>query len=198
MPNFEILLGKEISMRIIAGKARSRKIVAPEGFNTRPVTDKIRESLFNIWQTEIYGARFLDLFSGSGCMGLEALSRGAKHVVMVDNSNDAIKVIKQNLKSTGLAEDSHEVLREDVFGSINRLQGRGEKFDIIYIDPPFTVDEIFIPVMEAVGASSLLCEDGLVAIRTLDKKEMPDEFGGLIKYREKRYGLSTVHFYEEK
>ena len=181
MPNFEILLGKEISMRIIAGKARSRKIVAPEGFNTRPVTDKIRESLFNIWQTEIYGARFLDLFSGSGCMGLEALSRGAKHVVMVDSSNDAMNGIKQNSKSTGLAEDSHEVLREDVFGSINRLQGRGEKFDIIYIDPPFTVDEIFIPVMEAVGASSLLCEDGLVAIRTLDKKEMPDVFGGLIK-----------------
>lgn len=198
MPNFEILLGKEISMRIIAGKARSRKIVAPEGFNTRPVTDKIRESLFNIWQTEIYGARFLDLFSGSGCMGLEALSRGAKHVVMVDNSNDAIKVIKQNLKSTGLGEDSHEVLREDVFGSIKRLQDRGEKFDIIYIDPPFTVDEIFIPVMETVGASTLLREDGVVAIRTLDKKEMPDEFGSLIKYREKRYGLSTVHFYETK
>ena len=182
-------------MRIIAGKARSRKIVAPEGLNTRPVTDKIRESLFNIWQADIYDCHFLDLFSGSGCMALEALSRGAERVVMVDKSKDSERVIKQNLKSTGLGELNHQLMCEDVFGAIKKLDNRGEKFDIIYIDPPFTVDEIFYPVMEAVADSDLLAEDGMVVIRTIDKKEMLQEFGKLSKYREKAYGLSTVHFY---
>jgi 16S rRNA (guanine(966)-N(2))-methyltransferase RsmD len=182
-------------MRIIAGKARSRKITAPEGFHTRPVTDKIRESLFNIWQTDIYDSDFLDLFSGSGCMGLEALSRGAANAVMVDNSKEAIAVIRQNLKSTDLAKEPHEVCQEDVFGAIKRLDARGSKFDIIYVDPPFTVDEIFYPVMEALAAADILAEDGLIAIRTLKEKEMPDSFGRLERYREKNYGLSTVHFY---
>jgi 16S rRNA (guanine(966)-N(2))-methyltransferase RsmD len=182
-------------MRIIAGKARSRKITAPEGLHTRPVTDKIRESLFNIWQTDIYDANFLDLFSGSGCMGLEALSRGAANVVMVDNSKEAIAVIKQNLKSTDLAKEPHEVCQEDVFGAVKRLSARNAKFDIIYVDPPFTVDEIFYPVMEALAGADILAEDGLIAIRTLKEKEMPESFGRLEKYREKNYGLSTVHFY---
>ena len=182
-------------MRIIAGKARNRKIVAPEGLHTRPVTDKIRESLFNIWQTEIYDSNFLDLFSGSGCMGLEALSRGASNVVMVDNSREAIACIKQNLKSTDLGSLPHEVCQEDVFGAIKRLSVRGAKFDIIYVDPPFTVDEIFYPVMEALDDADILHEDGMIVIRTLKEKDMPVAFGKLEKYREKNYGISTVHFY---
>lgn len=182
-------------MRIIAGKARSRRIVAPEGFNTRPVTDKIRESLFNIWQSDMYDCHFLDLFSGSGCMGLEALSRGAARVVMVDKSKDSERVIKQNLKSTGLVDENYQLMCEDVFSAIKKLEYKGERFDIIYIDPPFTVDEIFYPVMEAVAQSALPAEDGMVVIRTMNKKEMPEVFGSLEKYRIKEYGLSTVHFY---
>ena len=84
---------------------------------------------------------------------------------------------------------------EDVFSAIKKLEYKGERFDIIYIDPPFTVDEIFYPVMEAVAQSALPAEDGMVVIRTMNKKEMPEVFGSLEKYRTKEYGLSTVHFY---
>jgi len=183
-------------MRIIAGKARGRQIVAPEGRNTRPVTDKIREALFSIWQNEIGGAVFLDLFSGSGCMGLEAISRGASKVVMVDNGAQAVNCIKHNIKTLGFNDEPIEVLREDVFSTLKRLSRGKERFDIIYIDPPFTVDEIFEPVMEAVASARILAEGGQVVIRTLDKRSLASDFGKLNKYREKRYGISMLHFYD--
>lgn len=183
-------------MRIIAGSARGREISAPAGLDTRPVTDIIRESLFNIWQFDVEGADFLDLFSGSGCMGLEALSRGANRVVMVDAGSDQVRTIRANLKKTGLDKCNHEVVRDDVFRAIGHMGRTHQTFDIVYLDPPFTVDEIFIPVMEALSDGALLAQGGTVAIRTRDRKEMPDDFGVLHKVRMKRYGISTVHFYE--
>ena len=183
-------------MRIIAGSARGREIVAPKGLDTRPVTDFIRESLFNIWQFDIEGCDFLDLFSGSGCMGLEALSRGARRAVMVDAGNDQVRTIRGNLKRTGLERAGGEVVRDDVFHVIGRMGRTHQTFDIIYLDPPFTVDEIFLPVMEALADGVLLAQGGTVAIRTRDRKEMPDDFGVLHKVRLKRFGSSTVHFYE--
>ena len=101
-------------MRIIAGSARGREISAPKGLETRPVTDIIRESLFNIWQFDVEGADFLDLFSGSGCMGLEALSRGANRAVMVDAGSDQVRVIRANLKKTGLDKCHAEVVRDEI------------------------------------------------------------------------------------
>ena len=183
-------------MRIIAGSARGREIAAPKGLDTRPVTDYIRESLFNIWQFELEGANFLDLFSGSGCMGLEALSRGANRAVMVDAGQEQVKTIRANLKRTGLDKCHAEVVRDDVFRVIGRMGRTHQTFDIVYLDPPFTVDEIFHPVMEALSDGALLAEGGSVVIRTRDRKEMPDDFGVLHKVRLKRFGTSTVHFYE--
>ncbi len=183
-------------MRIIAGKARGKEIATPKGFETRPVTDMIRESLFDIWQFDIEGADFLDLFSGSGCMGLEALSRGAAQVVMVDASPEPIRIIKQNLERCGLDKLDYEVIRGDVFNVIPRLARAGRTFDIIYLDPPFTAESIFIPVMEALSDGALLKDHGTVVIRARKEIEMPDEIGVLTKVREKRYGISTVHFYE--
>ena len=183
-------------MRIIAGSARGREIVAPKGLDTRPVTDFIRESLFNIWQFDIEGCDFLDLFSGSGCMGLEALSRGARRAVMVDAGADQVRTIRTNLKKTGLERSGGEVVRDDVFHVIGRMGRTHQTFDIIYLDPPFTVDEIFLPVMESLADGALLAQGGTVAIRTRDRKEMPDDFGVLHKVRLKRFGSSTVHFYE--
>ena len=183
-------------MRIIAGSARGREITAPKGLDTRPVTDFIRESLFNIWQFDLEGADFLDLFSGSGCMGLEALSRGANRAVMVDAGSEQVKTIRANLKRTGLDKCHAEVVRDDVFRVIGRMGRTHQTFDIVYLDPPFTVDEIFHPVMEALADGALLAEGGSVVIRTRDRKEMPDDFGVLHKVRLKRFGTSTVHFYE--
>lgn len=183
-------------MRIISGIAKGRPLKAPEGLQTRPVTDKIRESLFNIWMHDIEGCDFLDLFSGSGSMGIEAMSRHAHHVVMVDLSSQAIQVIQQNIRSCHLQQQSHEIFKEDVFKAIDRFESQQRTFDIIYLDPPFTVDTIFLPVMESLSKTHLLKEDGQVVIRTLKEKVMPDQFGSLHRYRTKTYGISTLHFYQ--
>lgn len=181
-------------MRVIAGKAKGRVLVAPEGMNTRPIMAKMKEALFSSWQFNIYDARFLDLFAGSGSMGIEAMSRGAKHVAFVEHDKAAIDVIKKNLNTCKFT-DGVDVFQDDVFQRLKWFQTTGQKFDIIYIDPPFTVDSIFIPVMEAVAETEVLDADGTLAIRTLKEKEMPETFGKLSKYKKKVYGISAIHFY---
>lgn len=181
-------------MRVIAGKAKGHPLVAPDGMNTRPVTDKIKEALFSSWQLQIVGANFLDLFAGSGSMGIEAISRGAEKAVFVEKDRRAVDIIKKNLKTCKFT-DGYTVYKDDVFHRIESLKTADERFDIIYLDPPFTVDEIFIAVMEALSDGQLLTENGIVVIRTKKEKEMPDEIGKLKKYKFKTYGISGVHFY---
>ena len=122
-------------MRVIAGIARSMPLKAAEGDNTRPTTDRIKETLFNMLQSDIAGCRFLDLYSGSGAIGIEALSRGAKEAVLVENARQAIAVIKDNLTFTKLSPKA-VVMEQDVLSAINRLLGSGV-FDIIFMDPPY-------------------------------------------------------------
>lgn len=122
-------------MRVIAGTARSMPLKTVEGLDTRPTTDRIKETLFNILQTEIYGCRFLDLYAGSGGIGIEALSRGAKEAVFIEHSKDAVKCIKDNLKFTHL-DDRAVVMEQDVLTGINRLSGKGV-FDIVFMDAPY-------------------------------------------------------------
>ncbi len=118
-------------MRVIAGKAKGKSLKAPEGIETRPTSDKTREAIFGSLQFEIFEARFLDLFAGSGAMGIEALSRGAEEAVFIDSSKAAIACIKDNLKTTGL---NGIVIMEDSFTALSRIKG---KFDFIFIDPPY-------------------------------------------------------------
>ena len=120
-------------MRVIAGKARRLPLMAPDGEDTRPTTDRIKETLFNILQDDIPGCRFLDLFAGSGGIGIEALSRGAKEAVFVENDRRAWQCIEANLKKTRL-ETQAELIRGDVIGALGRLR---EPFDIIFADPPY-------------------------------------------------------------
>ena len=122
-------------MRVIAGTARSLPLKAAEGDNTRPTTDRIKETLFNMLQSDIAGCRFLDLYSGSGAIGIEALSRGAKEAVFVENARAAITVIKDNLTFTKL-DSKAVVMEQDVLSAINRLAGKGV-FDIVFMDPPY-------------------------------------------------------------
>ncbi len=182
-------------MRIIAGDARGTIIEAPKGMDTRPVTDKIRQALFNIWQFRIPDHSFLDLFSGSGSMGLEALSRGASHVVMVEKGKEAAGIIRKNLKTCHFEKRDVQVKEQDVFETIQQLKNQGQTFDFIYLDPPYTQDEIFHPVMEALADASLLSENGEVVIRTRKEKKMNEQYGKLKKFREKSWGISTAHFY---
>lgn len=181
-------------MRVIAGSAKGRVLFAPKGIGTRPIPSMIKEALFSIWQTRIKSARFLDLFAGSGSMGIEALSRGAKQVVFVERDRKAADIIRRNL-SICQFRDGWSVYQDDVFKRLKKLGEDGQKFDIVYMDPPFTVEEIFLPVMEAISDASVLSVQGIAAIRTKREMKLPNEIGPLRKYREKTYGISCIHFY---
>ncbi len=183
-------------MRIIAGRAKGRKIQAPPGWETRPVTDRIKEALFNIWQPYLSAASFLDLFSGSGSMGIEAMSRGASFTFMVDQSPKAIRSIQENIARCGLSDVPHQVCRQEVLTVLSSLKKQGKKFDIIYVDPPFMVDELFEQSMQALSDGELLEKDGMVAIRTRTGRALADHFVRLQKFRVKTYGESQIHFYQ--
>ncbi len=183
-------------MNVIAGSAKGRALIAPEGMDTRPITAKIKAALFSSWQLILPGCAFLDLFSGSGSMGIEARSRGAESVVFVEQSPKAIAVIQTNIRNCRF-DTGCEVCQDDVFHRIDVLKTQGRTFDIIYLDPPFTVDSIFHPVMEALSDAALLAEDGIIVIRTLKEKEMPDAVGVLEKVRLKSYGISSLHTYRK-
>jgi 16S rRNA (guanine966-N2)-methyltransferase len=125
-------------MQIISGIYKSRKILAPKGKKTRPTSGKLREALFNICQNEIEGALFLDLYAGTGAMGLEALSRGAKHATFVDNDRESIRCIHSNLSAFGIEMEA-DVICADVFEAMKKLSKRGCQYDLIYADPPYGI-----------------------------------------------------------
>ncbi|MGI5946578.1 MAG: 16S rRNA (guanine(966)-N(2))-methyltransferase RsmD [Lachnospiraceae bacterium] len=126
-------------MRVIAGSAKRLQLKTIEGMDTRPTTDRIKETLFNMLQPEILDCSFLDLFAGSGAIGIEALSRGADEAVFVEQSPKACTCIRDNLKTTRL-EDKASVLELDVLSALKRLEHRGRPFDLIFMDPPYRMD----------------------------------------------------------
>lgn len=146
-------------MRVIAGTARSLQLVTPNGDGTRPTTDRIKETLFNILQFDLQEAVFLDLFAGSGGIGIEALSRGAAEAVFVDNSKEAYECIMQNLKHTKM-ESRGSAYKQDVFVALTMLEYQ-KKFDIVFMDPPYH-KELEQRVLEYLTTSSLVDEDSLI------------------------------------
>ena len=144
-------------MRIIAGSARGRRLDAPAGPDTRPTADRVRESLFSIVAPRLSGARVLDLFAGSGALGLEALSRGAERAVFVDSAAAARQAVRRNIEALSFGDRS-TLLSMDALAAVARL--RGERFDIIFIDPPYAMrtDALFSAVCDA----KLLSADGLI------------------------------------
>ena len=181
-------------MRVIAGSVKGRRLKAPAGLHTRPVTDMIKEALFNVWGPDIYDAAVLDLFAGSGSVGIEALSRGACKVIFVDNDINAIKIIKENLGNCDFTT-GFDILCNDVFKSIDLLSRHGQKFDYIYVDPPFSNPKIFNEIMYVLGNTDILEEDGILVIRAQKQKEMAETFEKLAKYRLSKYGESNLHYY---
>ena len=151
-------------MRVIAGTARRLNLVTPSGKHTRPTSDKIKETLFNIIQAEIPECRFLDLFSGSGGIAIEALSRGAKEAVFVDNDREAIRCIKENIKHTHF-EDVSKVMAMDVLQALRRLEQLNQPFDIIFMDPPYRMD-IEQRILPYLLGSGLVKEDTLIVVET--------------------------------
>ncbi|MBD5543125.1 MAG: 16S rRNA (guanine(966)-N(2))-methyltransferase RsmD [Lachnospiraceae bacterium] len=149
-------------MRVIAGTARSLRLETPEGMDTRPTTDRIKETLFNMIQFSLPDCRFLDLFSGSGSIGIEALSRGAREAVFVENNKTALACIEKNLKHTKCFEKA-VIMKQDVFVSLQSLElsARKEPFHIVFMDPPYGM-ELERKVLEYFTVSALISEDTLI------------------------------------
>ena len=178
-------------MRVISGLARGHKLLSPEGMDTRPTTDRIKETLFNIIALDLPEIQFLDLFSGSGAIGIEALSRGAKKAVFVDFSSKCKEVIEYNLNHTKLS-DKAEVYCMDTVSAINMLGAKGEKFDIIFMDPPYNMG-FYEPVLKAIKSSKILSDDGYIIAERSPKVSIP-EIEGLKILREKEYKTTVMTF----
>ena len=173
-------------MRVIAGTARRLNLITPKGLDTRPTTDRIKETLFNILQPDLYGCRFLDLFSGSGGIGIEALSRGADHAVFVDNSREAVRCIRENLMHTHL-NDRAEVLQMDCAAAIRAIAGREAPFDMIFLDPPYG-ERLEIPVLAALAESGLAGASSMVILEEELRYCFPGASEtGFVPVREKKY-----------
>ena len=184
--------GNIINMRIISGKARGTKLYTLDGTATRPTLDRVKESLFNIIQNDIEDSTVLDLFSGSGAIGLEFLSRGAKRAVLCDSSKDAIKIIKQNVQKTHF-EVKVEVYNMEFTKLVERLQN--QKFDIIYIDPPYATDFIKIS-LEKIIEYELVNENTKIIVETDDETRILNQIEKMdVEITDKRkYGRATIIF----
>ena len=152
-------------MRIISGKARGTKLYTLEGKNTRPTLDRVKEPLFSIIQNRIKDASVLDLFSGSGALALEALSRGAKKAILCDNSFKAIEVIRKNIEKTHFEKEAN-VICKDYKKCLLNING---KFDLIFIDPPYELN-IAVDAINIICNKDLLTEDGIIILETDDEK----------------------------
>jgi len=183
--------------RVVTGKYRGAVLFAPKGETTRPTTDKVKESLFSIIQTRVPDARVLDLFAGSGQIGIEAVSRGAKCAYLVDKGGEQISVIKRNLEKIHAGkDDSFKVIRSPYEKAVNDLIVKGEKFDIIYMDPPYKMaEEACVKVTQLVRDSDLLAEDGILMCEHASDMPFDEAKMGLTKVRSCSYGLTVITFF---
>lgn len=154
-----------VYMKVITGKARGMNLAVPHGKHTRPTTCRIKETLFNIIQADVPDSCFLDLYSGSGSIAIEALSRGAKEAVLVDNNKEALKCIRANIEKTGF-NNTTQVMPAEAMQALKRLDGSGKVFDIIFMDPPYGRD-FEKEALNFLLNSSLVKKDTLIIIETL-------------------------------
>lgn len=177
-------------MRVITGEARGRRLVSLEGEDVRPTADRVKEGMFNIIQFELEGSNVLDLFAGSGQLGIEALSRGAKHCAFVDSSNRSLDVVRENLKSVGF-EKRAGVFQGDakMYVSLSR-----EKFDIVFLDPPYNqklIDAVLPSVAEKVN------DNGVIICETAFDEVLPETAGDFEINREYKYGKIKLTTYRK-
>lgn len=183
-------------MRIIAGSRRSLPLKAPKGIDTRPTQDRTKETLFNILRDDVYDARFLDLFAGSGAIALEALSRGARHAVMVENAREAVSCIRQNISFTRF-DDCAELMECDALTALKRLEYQ-PPFDIIFMDPPYRLG-IEPQVMRILSEARYVTEDTIVIVEAA--LDTPTDFAdknGFDIYRTKDYKTNRHIFMRRK
>ena len=177
-------------MRVITGKARGVQLKTPDGMLTRPTADRVKEALFSIINFDIPGAKVLDLFGGTGQLGIEAMSRGAERCVFVDAREDACKLIKENLKRTKL---EGTVIRSDFMDYLNRCK---EQFTIIFLDPPYA-EEYLENAIKRIAEIDILQTDGIIVAERPVGKELLWEFEGYQRSKDYKYGKTLLTIYRK-
>jgi len=177
-------------MRVITGSARGAKLKTLEGLTTRPTSDRVKEAIFNIIQFDIQGRRILDLFGGSGQLAIEALSRGASYAVLVDQSAEAVKVIKENLKKVRFDQQA-SVFQMDYLRYLSTCK---ERFDLIFLDPPYA-EKFLENALRKISEIDILSEGGIIVCERPKDKVLPPEIGGLLCSKDYHYGKTAVNLY---
>lgn len=179
-------------MRVITGKARGVQLKTPDGMATRPTTDRVKEALFSIIQFDVPTAKVLDLFGGTGQLGIEALSRGAKSALFVDSGEPACRLIRENLRRTKLEADA-KVVRSDY---LTYLKGCKEKFDIIFLDPPYA--EVFLEnALKCIAEIDILESGGIIIAERPVGKELPWDYEGFTRSKDYKYGTVLLTVYRK-
>lgn len=182
-------------MRIISGRFKGRVLSSFQADHIRPTTDRVKESLFNKWMGYTEDARVLDLFSGTGNLGLEALSRGAAHVDFVDVNVKSVNILKKNIEMLKLGAQEYAIYKQDVLTYLKKYQGT--PYHLILIDPPFT-EKMAHDVMTALDSSSCFNENTLVAIESVKKERIDDAYSNLYRYDFNDYGDKVLSFFAKK
>jgi 16S rRNA (guanine(966)-N(2))-methyltransferase RsmD len=188
-------------MRVIAGHYRSRPLIAPPGQSTRPTSDRLRETLFNVLAPRIEGATFLDLYAGSGAVGIEALSRGAREVIFVDQAAPAQKAIRANLSALQI-RSGYALEVRTASAAVQRLAEQrparqGSPIDLIFLDPPYDRVEEYEKTLGLLGGecSTLLAADAIVIAEHTKRQSLPEDYGALHRYRTLVQGDAALSFY---
>ena len=185
-------------MRVIAGIYRSRILKSLKGLALRPTSDRLRETLFNVLGTDVAGARFVDLFAGTGAIGIEAVSRGAAEIVFIENHPPAATLIRRNLESLGIRSGA-TVLAVDALRGLAMLASRKKQaergFDYVFLDPPYAAAEEYSRVLEFLGSATLLAPGATVVAEHRRNFDLCEEAGALWRFRVLRQGDAALSFY---
>lgn len=191
-----IITERGVVMRIIAGHNRGRKLKAVPGTKTRPTADRVKEAVFSSIHDDLIDAVILDVFSGTGNISLEAISRGAAEAVLLEKDDDAIKIIKENIRLCG-QENKCQVLKGDSLVLLDRLAGQKKQFDYIYIDPPYQAG-LYEKVLTKIEQGNLLREDGIILVESAKNTSFFPQNSIFFIWKEKNYGDTKVSYIRHK
>lgn len=182
-------------MRVISGTRRGRTLKGPGRLPIRPTADRVREALFNVLRERTPGSRVLDLFAGTGAIGIEALSRGAQAATFVEQSGAARRILGVNLERCGFLEAGH-VIASEVMACLDGWPRGGVPFDLVVADPPYTFQD-WEPLLSLIGRGAMMAPQAIVVLEHAAKTSLPEKVGSLIRFRSHRYGDTALSFYRE-
>ena len=182
-------------MRVIGGISRSIKLKSPAGKETRPTSDRVREALFNIIGQDVNNALFVDGFAGSGAVGVEALSRGARHCIFIEKRAHCVKIIKENLQQTNFAEKA-EIIKTDIFAGFKHFKKKCNPADFIFLDPPYGSSRLTLKLIELIVSQKLIAEKGVVIVEH-SKEEDFEDIEKWAHVNTRYYGNTAISFLKE-